>query len=118
MLRRGPIFLGGRGEGTAVRMASEQHKLPDRVIEKRRLDLRLHRATPCALRGRKIPQTFATDRDFSLAQRNESGHRAQQRALAASIGPHHPEHFAGVQFEVDAVQNIVLLVSGTDVTHL
>ena len=95
-------------------MATEQNELSDRVVEHRRFDLRLHRATARAFFGGKVPQRCPADAHFAPVEGEETGHGAQQGAFSAAVRPGHGEHFAAADFEVDTPEHFATGVAGAD----
>ena len=114
----GMVFRAGRGQRTAVRMPSEQHELPDRVIKERRLNLRLHRAKACALHRGKLSQRNSVDPHLAPVKWNQTSYGAQQCAFAATIRPDHRQHLAAHDIDIDALQHFATSISGTDATPL
>jgi hypothetical protein len=101
-----------------VRVSPQKHKAPHVEIENRRLALRLHGAEARALSGPERWGVASADGHVSSAQRKQTGEGAQQRALAAAVWTDHTEHFAGLQLEADAAQNIGIAVAGTHIARL
>ena len=94
-----------------IRIASREHDLARRIIERHlQMLLQISGALRKLLR-RQIADSLSHDRDLARERRQDAAHRLQKRALARAVRPDETDHLARCNAERDVLQDHLPLIA-------